>query len=132
MTQHRMWERQLIAEFGNFTTEALWFGKDLQSITVYSGDRLDGIFGISIKTSSNTSCVGTCCTERKSITLDAPREIVTEIDTQVSNFYSLSITVGLTLFAMYVMALAYTYTAENQLRAPVMLSFRASDTRDKC
>ncbi|KAL4927739.1 F-box protein [Aspergillus undulatus] len=89
--QHPVREAELIAKFGNFTTEALWFGQDLERISIYSSEGLKGIFGVSIQRSSMTYSVGTCRIELKSMTLSVPAEVLTEIDVWTSDVGPLDI-----------------------------------------
>lgn len=86
-------ETDLISRSGNFTVEAIWFDQGLRSITVYSGGP-NSISGISAQTSSETYCVGICNTNPKTIFLNAPEEILTEVDVWTS-IRSLAISVSL-------------------------------------
>lgn len=132
VSHNRNRERDLIAEFGNFTTEAVWFGEFLRSVTVYSGDGLAGISGLSIETLSEIFSIGDCDAKTwdskpKSMILDAPTEVLTEIDVRTSRRYPLAITVSLTFHSMW--ALAHAHAAQNQLRPAIMFPFtKASGT----
>jgi hypothetical protein len=90
-------EASLVARFGNFTTEALWFGRDLESVSVYTSESPGGITGMSIQRSTKTYSVGVCSAKQNTITLRAPEEILVEVDVWISDLRTLAITVSSTV-----------------------------------
>lgn len=92
--QHPEHERGLVDKFGKIPVEAVWFDRDLQAIKMYAGGGLKGISGVSVQTLSETYCVGACHTAPTSITLQAPHEVLAEIDVRTSELYPLALTVS--------------------------------------
>ena len=91
-------ETDLVNRFGNLTTETIWFGQDVQTIKIYTDGGQDGIYGLSIQTSSETHYIGACDTVPMSITLDTPHETLTEIGVRTSDLYRLAVAVSSKLF----------------------------------
>ncbi|KAL4927743.1 uncharacterized protein BDV17DRAFT_116734 [Aspergillus undulatus] len=90
MQQNPRQETDLVTEFGNFAVEALWFEQGLQSISTYSIGGLSHISGVSITILSGTYYIGYCDSEPQTMALDAPSEILTEIDIYTSRVQSLA------------------------------------------
>ncbi|KAE8420923.1 hypothetical protein BDV36DRAFT_305859 [Aspergillus pseudocaelatus] len=85
-------ERGLVRRFGKFPVEAMWFERDLRAIQIYGTGGLNGIIGISVQVLSDTYRVGACHLVPASITLNAPHEILAEIDVRTSEPYPLAVT----------------------------------------
>lgn len=86
-------EAELLADFGNFTTEAVWLDEELQGITLYCG--LGGITGISAHTSSGSSCIGLDSSSAKFFPVHGPDEVLSEIEVfTYSEFSPLAIIVS--------------------------------------
>lgn len=80
-------EGKLLANFGNFTTEAVWLDdEELQGITVYC--RLLDITGISTHASSGSSCAGLETGWAKFFPVHGPDEVVSEIEVYTYSEFS--------------------------------------------
>lgn len=71
-------ERNLIAKFGNFTTEAIWLDSSLCGITMYYS--FNGISGVSLHTSAGTQSVGGKYARAIFFPIHGPEEMITEIE----------------------------------------------------
>ena len=88
-------ERESVNRFGHFPTEAIRFSQELQHLTIYGGRGLNGISGLSIHTSSESYCVGSCHGLSSSIALHTPQETLAENDVRTSDLYPLALTVSI-------------------------------------
>ncbi|OJJ45687.1 hypothetical protein ASPZODRAFT_509932 [Penicilliopsis zonata CBS 506.65] len=75
-------ETELIHEFGNFTTDAVWLDEQSDGITAYCHK---GISGLSIQTSSGPLSVGYCNAIPKFFPIHGPDEAITEIDIYIGS-----------------------------------------------
>ncbi|KAL4935986.1 hypothetical protein BDV06DRAFT_116155 [Aspergillus oleicola] len=116
--QHPSREADLIARFGNFTTESLLFDRDLQSITIYFSEGLTGIIGISIQRSSRSYSVGTRGNQSKTLTLRAPDEVLTEVNVLTSTIEPLDIALKTSYGRQLQFSQSGTYAIMSSLQPP--------------
>lgn len=75
----------LIAAFGTFTTEVVWFDEGLRRVMIYPPYwDSKGISGISVQTSTGTYSIGCCDSKPAVMILDTPDEKLTGIDVRTS------------------------------------------------